>query len=115
MSPILLPASLPPQCFSVEEHPPRLVFVTADEGMDRDFSGGVLVIGGRKILFYDLASGEAAERNLSKARRTEQKKRSADAEEVGRAKQKEREREWRKRKARASVNWPWSEVTACVK
>lgn len=113
-SSILPPVSLPQQWFPVEDHPPRLVFVSADQGMDRDFTGGVLVVGGRKILFYDLALGEAAERNLSRARRIEQKKRSADAEGANKAKQKENEREWRKRKARAVVNWPWSEVTACV-
>lgn len=113
-SPILPPASLPQQWFPVEDHPPRLVFVSADQEMDRDFTGGVLVVGGCKILFYDLASGPVAEQNLRRARRIEHKKRSVDAEEASKAKQKEQEREWRKRKARAVVNWPWSEVTACV-
>ncbi|KAL4064854.1 CPSF A subunit region-domain-containing protein [Scleroderma yunnanense] len=109
---ILPPVSLPLQWFLVEDHPPRLVFVPANEETDLDFSGGVLVVGGRKILLYDLFTGEAAEQKLSKARLTEKKKRSADAEEASKAKQKEKEREFRKRKARAVVNWPWSEVTA---
>ncbi|KAG6333787.1 hypothetical protein ID866_5298 [Astraeus odoratus] len=101
VSPVLPPAALPEKWFTVEDQPPRLVYVSADDGGDHDFNGGVLVVGGRKILLYDLASTEVAEQNLSKIRRTEKMKRSTDAEEASRAKQKEKEREWKKRKARA--------------
>ncbi|KAI6158847.1 CPSF A subunit region-domain-containing protein [Pisolithus thermaeus] len=112
---LLPPFALPEDWFSVEEHPPHLVFVPPDEEKGRDFNGAVLVLGGRKILLYDLASHDAAARNHSKAQRMDKKKRSADAEEASRAKQKERERERFKKKPRAAVNWPWSAVAAsCV-
>lgn len=112
-SSLLPPFALPEDWFSVEEDPPRLVFVSPVEesGCD-EFNGAVLVLGGRKILLYDLASEDVAARNRSKAERMDKKKRSADAEEASRAKQKEKEREKFKRKPRATVNWPWSAVAA---
>ncbi|KAH7885105.1 CPSF A subunit region-domain-containing protein [Phlebopus sp. FC_14] len=112
-SPLLPPIPLPGKLFSIVEHPPRLIFVPSMDGSDDDFEGGILVVGGREILLYDLASKEMMERNISKSRRTEKRKRSEDAEEATKAKQKEQEREWRKKKARAAITWPWSEVAAC--
>lgn len=73
-----------------------------------------MVIGGQKILFYDLASSDILEHNLRKSRRMEKRKKSKNVEEVANAKQTEKEREWRKEKASAVITWPWSEVTACV-
>ncbi|KAI6039683.1 CPSF A subunit region-domain-containing protein [Pisolithus marmoratus] len=109
---LLPPFALPDDWFSVEEHPPRLVLVPPDEEKDQNFNGAILVIGGRKILLYDLASNDAAARNRSKAQRMDKMKRSADAEEASRAKQKEKERERFKKKPRATVDWPWSDVAA---
>ncbi|KIN94881.1 hypothetical protein M404DRAFT_17165 [Pisolithus tinctorius Marx 270] len=109
---LLPPFALPEDWFSTEEHPPRLVLVPPDQDEGQDFNGAVLVVGGRKILLYDLASNDAAAHNHSKALRMEKKKRSADAEEASKAKQKEKERERFKKKPRATVDWPWSEVTA---
>ncbi|KAF9219239.1 hypothetical protein BS17DRAFT_431256 [Gyrodon lividus] len=111
-SPLLHPVPLPGKWFSIEEQTPRLIFVPSVESSDDDFEGGILVVGGRKILLYDLASRDVLEQNFRKSRRTEKKKRSGDTGEIAKAKEKEREREWRKKKARAVVTWPWSEVTA---
>jgi DNA damage-binding protein 1 len=113
-SPLLPPLPLPGKWFSVEEQAPRLIFVPSVETSDDDFEGGILVVGGRKILLYDLASRDVLEKNLRRGRRAEKKKRSGDADEAAKAKEKEKEREWRKKKARAAVAWPWSEVTAYV-
>ncbi|KIJ17938.1 hypothetical protein PAXINDRAFT_72888 [Paxillus involutus ATCC 200175] len=113
-SPLLPPLPLPGKWFSVEEQAPRLIFVPSVETSDDDFEGGILVVGGRKILLYDLASRDVLEKNLRRGRRAEKKKRSGDADEAAKAKEKEKEkeREWRKKKARAAVAWPWSEITA---
>lgn len=111
-SQLLPPLSIPGKWFSVEEQTPRLIFVPSTENSDSECEGGILVVGGRKILLYDLASGDVLEQNIRKSRRTEKKKKSRNAEEVADAKQKEKESEWKKKKARAVITWPWSEVTA---
>ncbi|KAF9236524.1 CPSF A subunit region-domain-containing protein [Melanogaster broomeanus] len=111
-SPLLPPVPPPGKWFSIEEQTPRLIFVPSVESSGDDFEGGVLIVGGRKILLYDLASRDVLEQNIRRNRRTEKKKRSGDAEEASRAKDKEMEREWRKKKTRAMITWPWSEVTA---
>ncbi|KAF8133979.1 CPSF A subunit region-domain-containing protein [Boletus edulis] len=113
-SQLLPPLPLPGRWFSIEGQTPRLVFVPSIENRDGDIEceGGVLVVGGRKILLYELASGDALEQNVRKSRRTEKKKKSRNVDESADAKQKEKEREWKKKKARAAITWPWSEVTA---
>ena len=111
-SQLLPPLSLPGKWFSIEEQTPRLIFIPSTEGSDTECEGGILVVGGRKILLYDLASSDVLEQNIRKSRRMEKKKKSRNAEEAENAKQKEKEREWRKKKARAVITWPWSEVTA---
>ena len=111
-SQLLPPLSLPGKWFSIEEQTPRLIFVPSTENSDNECEGGILVVGGRKILLYDLASGDALEQNIRKSRRMEKMKKSRNAEEVADAKQKEKESEWKKKKARAMITWPWSEVTA---
>lgn len=111
-SQLLPPLALPGKWFSIEEQTPRLVFVPSTENDDSEFDGGILVVGGRKILFYDLASSDVLEQNIRKSRRMEKKKKSKNAEEAAEAKQKEMEREWKKKKARGVITWPWSEVTA---
>ncbi|KAG6831954.1 hypothetical protein H0H92_006555 [Tricholoma furcatifolium] len=94
----------------------RLVPVLPQSVEDQEDAhlGGVLVIGGRKILMYDLASKRAQEKQGSKRRRLESKKKSSDAAEAKEAREKEMEKEGRIRKVQGSVDWPWSEITACV-
>jgi len=111
-SQLLPPLSPPGKWFSIEEQTPRLIFVPSPEDSDNECEGGILVVGGRKILLYDLAFSDLLEQNIRKSRRMEKKKKSRNADEVADAKQKEMEREWRTKKARAVIAWPWSEVTA---
>ncbi|KAK2459647.1 hypothetical protein APHAL10511_008292 [Amanita phalloides] len=96
---------------------PRLMTVpSANPSADEDddvFRGGVLVVGGRKLLLYELASKDAQDKQDGKWRRLEARKYSSDANEVTKAREKEAERESRRRKPKASIEWPWSEVAAC--
>ena len=78
------------------------------------FKGGVLLVGGRQILLFELSSRESQEKVKGKRKRLEAKKKSTDVAEVSRAKAKEREREGRKKKPNAVVEWPWSQITAYV-
>lgn len=92
---------------------PMGVLEDGDDG-EESFLGGVLILGGRKILLYELASSEGQAKQRGKRRRLESKKRSGDAADAAKAREKEREREARIRKAQGSIDWPWGEVIACV-
>lgn len=125
-------AALPPTSIPAKILPfptdsiPRLISVPAgapkdfeddddqDEDDDKVFLGGVMIVGGRKILLYELASAQKQAKQTGKRRRMEKGKKSGDVVEVAKAKEKEKEREARFRKARGSVDWPWSDVTAYV-
>ncbi|KAH7926445.1 hypothetical protein BV22DRAFT_1118853 [Leucogyrophana mollusca] len=109
---ILPPISLPEKLFEVADEAPSIISIPLYEDDAEDFHGGVLIIGGRRILLYDLTSEDTQEKYQAKQRRTEKKKKSVDQAEAMSAKQKELEREGRKKKARASIDWPWGEVTA---
>jgi DNA damage-binding protein 1 len=74
--------------------------------------GGVLLIGGRKILFFELAPADWQEKHTGKERRLGIRMKSLDTSEVHQAKQKQLERQSKKRRPSATVEWPWSEVTA---
>lgn len=96
---------------------PQLISIQPEEVEDGEppedaFLGGVLVVGGRQILLYDVASRQSQEKQKGKQKRLEAKKKSTDASEAAQARAKERERESRKRKTKASIEWPWSVVTA---
>ena len=110
ISPRVLPCPTEciPQILSV---PPSQLIVDGD-GEDEGFLGGILIVGGKKILLFELASTQGQAKQRGKRRRLEAKKTSTDVVEAAKAKEKEIEREGRKRKARGSVEWPWSEVTA---
>lgn len=76
--------------------------------------GGVLVLGGRKIIFVE--ANTVAEQKYEKGKEKRQQRRKTSGVEslLKQAKQKEKEREAKKVKPRATVKWPWSEVTAYV-
>ena len=76
--------------------------------------GGVLVLGGRKVMFYEHATQDQQETRKEKQRRLSKRLSSGVQAEVAKAKEKEKERESRKIKARATVKWPWSAMTAYV-
>ncbi|KAJ7134358.1 CPSF A subunit region-domain-containing protein [Mycena epipterygia] len=100
-----------------EDAVPKLIPVPCPEGADIDreeddesFIGGVLVVGGTRILLFEMASvyGQAKQKN--KRRKLEQGKESGKKAE---AEKKQKERDTRKRKPKAFVDWPWSEITSC--
>jgi len=71
---------------------PRLIPVQpeyVDDGMNTNeysFQGGVLLVGGRQILLFELSSRESQEKVKGKRKRLEARKKSTDAAEVSRAK-----------------------------
>ncbi|EPQ54734.1 hypothetical protein GLOTRDRAFT_116530 [Gloeophyllum trabeum ATCC 11539] len=107
----LLPSTaLSASAFLSIEPAPTLIPISASE--EEEYAGGVLVVGGRKVLLYELASQDLQDKHKGKRRRLEGKKKSANREEAERAREEEKARERKRRKPRASVEWPWSEVTA---
>jgi len=119
-SPLLKPTSVSARIFPFPtDIVPLLVPVPSndmqeDVDQDEQFPGGILIFGGRKILLYELSSSEAMAKQQGKRKRSETKLKSGDAAEVSKALQKEKERAARVRVAFGSVEWPWSEVLACV-
>ncbi|KAG5639200.1 hypothetical protein H0H81_005679 [Sphagnurus paluster] len=99
---------------------PTLVSIPADnKGDDEDdedaFLGGVLVVGGKKIVMYELADSRSQEKQRAKRSRLDSRKKSKNQIEVEKAEEKEMEREARTRNPQASVEWPWNEVLAiCI-
>ncbi|KAJ3863624.1 CPSF A subunit region-domain-containing protein [Lentinula novae-zelandiae] len=120
---------LPPTSISYKNLPNpaetavHLIPIPADEDymydMDEDdqetdvFLGGILVVGGSKILLYELTSQEAQEFRpvKGKGKRKRDSKKQIDAPTDSGSKQK---KEIKKRDPRATVQWPWSWVTACT-
>ncbi|RXW24467.1 hypothetical protein EST38_g1372 [Candolleomyces aberdarensis] len=108
------------------EYPPHLIPVQPadlpeDEDEDEDekeddssdFLGGVLVVGGRKLLLYELATPEGRAKQKGKMKRLQDKlKGNSDPIKLKEARAKQLERDARKRKPTASVDWPWGEMTA---
>lgn len=104
------------------DSPPRLVPIYpqntnkgSNETMvfsDDKFLGGVLVVGGTKLLLYELVDQQSQEKERGKRRRLEHKKRSRDPGTKFKAAEKEAERESRIRKSRVNVIWPWSDIAA---
>jgi len=103
------PAELSPQLIPV---PPNESF--EDDLPGRTFLGGILVVGGREILLFDLASLQSQEKQMGKLKRLEARKKSTDMAEAARAREKDQERMNRIRKPKGSIEWPWSELRACV-
>ncbi len=119
LSPTLPNSLLPANTFPDIDTPLMLVpvpsFAIRSEEEDDKWGqclGGVLVLGGRKILFYEVASVERQKRQKNKDKRQSKRKSSVNEQQAEVARQKDKEREAKKVKPRMSVKWPWSEVTA---
>jgi len=95
-----------------EDYLPQLASFPSDN--DNNFLGGILVIGGRKILLYETSSDDELDKHQKKRKRLDKKKTSKDESVQTAAKEKEEERMAKRRKAKASVEWPWSQVTVYV-
>ncbi|KAJ7202805.1 mono-functional DNA-alkylating methyl methanesulfonate N-term-domain-containing protein [Mycena pura] len=83
------------------------------ENESESFIGGVLVVGGTRILLFEMASAEGQAKQRNKRRKLERGRESENQAEKDKARQKQNERDTRKRKPKAFVDWPWSEVTSC--
>jgi DNA damage-binding protein 1 len=105
------PADNPPGLVPVHDPQIKMEEDTMEDTQGQ-FLGGVLVIGGKKLLLYELVDQEGQEKQRGKRRRLEDKKKSKNLKEVDKAREKEVEREGRKRKPKATVVWPWSEISA---
>lgn len=75
--------------------------------------GGVIVLGGKRIAFYELADKKVRE-ELRKKDKRQAARRGSGTTQGSRAEEKDAARENKKIKPRAAVKWPWSEVTAYV-
>ncbi|OCH88473.1 hypothetical protein OBBRIDRAFT_780096 [Obba rivulosa] len=111
---LLLGTPLSSATFPPMETSPLLVPVppTASADDEDGHLGGILVLGGRKLLFFEHTSEDRQEVKRDKRRRLAKRLSSSTPSEVTKAKEKEKEREARKVKPKFSVKWPWSEVTA---
>lgn len=83
-------------------------------GTEETTSGGVLVLGGRKIRFFELSSSEWQEKHRGRQQKLQSQKKNADRSLGTNAKEKQKGRDIKKRRAKATVEWPWREVTAYV-
>ncbi|KAF5362887.1 hypothetical protein D9758_007154 [Tetrapyrgos nigripes] len=108
----LLPTSIAPKDVPYpEDTHPQIVTFPSDN--DNNFLGGILVVGGRRILLYECSTVEEQDTHKGKRKRLDGKKKNRDEKTRNEAKEKEDERMTKKRKARASVEWPWSQVLVC--
>ncbi|KAG1898161.1 CPSF A subunit region-domain-containing protein [Suillus fuscotomentosus] len=110
-SPLLPSLPVPGKLFSTamdDDGTPTIIHIPSYKVDDDDFEGGILIIGGRKIMLYDFVDVETRAKRESKKKRADKKKTTGETE----ANAKEKGIEWKKRKARAAVEWPWAEVTA---
>lgn len=93
-----------------EEDIPQLISVSTPEGAD--FNDGILVVGGRKIIFYALNNVLAQKKVEQKRRKSAAMKQSGNENQVKEALAKDKERQERIRQAKGSVLWPFGAVTA---
>ncbi|THV04459.1 hypothetical protein K435DRAFT_649225 [Dendrothele bispora CBS 962.96] len=90
------------------EYLPQLQTFPPDN--DNNVLGGVLIVGGRKILLFETCSPDELDKHEKKRKRLGNRKKSKDENEQTAAKEKEEERRTKRRKAKASVGWPWSQL-----
>jgi DNA damage-binding protein 1 len=83
-------------------------------GKKEPIPGGILVLGGRKIRYFELSSAEWQEKYREKQQKLESQKKNAGRSLGGNGKDKQKGREIKKRRAKATVEWPWREVAAYV-
>ncbi|KAH9002600.1 CPSF A subunit region-domain-containing protein [Lactarius hatsudake] len=107
---LLPPTTLSTSAVSPTDAPPCLVPVPPQRSnATEQLPGGVLVLGGRKVQFFELSSEEWQEKHREKQRKLENRQKSADQ---AKTKEKQKDREIKKRRPKSAVEWPWCEVTA---
>ncbi len=111
---LLLPQTvLSTSAVAPTEAPPCLALVPPQRSnATEQLPGGVLVLGGRKIQFFELSSEEWQKKIREKQRKLESRQKSADRLVPAKVKEKQKDREIKKRRPKSAVDWPWCEVTA---
>lgn len=111
-APLLLPAVLPSTLFSFPDAKPQLIPIPPQSEEHSSRPGGVLVVGGSKILFFEVASGDALEDYQAKQERQMRRTSSRTAVNATETRGKDKGRDDRGPKPSTSVIWPWSNVAA---
>lgn len=118
LSPVLPNSVIPPNTFPTVDPSPSLITIPAvcsssEDGMGTQsvHPGGVLVLGGRKLLFFEMATEDRQQFKREKQSRLEKRKASTSITDNHIAREKEKERESRRVKPKASLKWPWSDIT----
>ncbi|KAG7445774.1 uncharacterized protein BT62DRAFT_969553 [Guyanagaster necrorhizus] len=93
-----------------EDDIPQLIPVSTPEGTD--INDGILVVGGRKIIFYALNNVQAQKKVEQKRRKSAAMKQSGNEDQIQEAIAKDKERNDRIRQAKGTVLWPFGAVTA---
>jgi DNA damage-binding protein 1 len=113
---LLPPTILSSSALAPIDPSPCLVTVHSQQinGTEEPIPGGVLVLGGRKIRFFEHSSVEWQEKHRERQQKLQSQKKNANRSLGGNAKEKQKGREIKKRRAKASVEWPWGEVATYV-
>ena len=98
--------SVPP--FSLVQSPED----ESEEDRPANCRGGVLILGGRKVNFYELSDKKTIRDLKNKDKRQTKRRASGNVDAVRLANEKDAARELKKVKPRATVKWPWGEVSA---
>ncbi|KAF7365431.1 CPSF-A domain-containing protein [Mycena venus] len=121
LSTVLHPTPISPKFLPYPETAvPKLIpvlcpqdFTNTDaENESETFIGGVLLVGGTRILLFEVVSADGQDKQRNKRRKLERAKETGIKAEIEKATQKQLDRDTRKRKPKASVDWPWSEITS---
>jgi DNA damage-binding protein 1 len=111
----IIPTQLSPEYFTFDpdaDQQPRLIPVPPTK--DSEFSGGVLVAGGRTLVVYEASPPPAQTKSALKQQRSKRRKSGGETKIIKEEDRKERERLERLRAPRASVAWPWSQLGAWI-
>jgi DNA damage-binding protein 1 len=113
---LLLPPTLLSSALTPTEASLSLVTIHPRQSSSKKvpIPGGILVLGGRKIRYFEHSSAEWQEKTRERQQNLESQKKNADRSLGGNAKDKQKGREIKKRRAKATVEWPWREVAAYV-
>ncbi|KAI9512431.1 CPSF A subunit region-domain-containing protein [Russula earlei] len=111
---LLPPTILSSSALALTEAPPCLVTIPTQQsnGMEESIPGGIVVLGGRKIRFFELSSEEWKDKYRRRQLKRECQKKNSGLSLGAKAKEEQKGREIKKRMAKATVEWPWREVTA---
>ena len=113
---LLLPPTILSSAFTPTDASPCLVTIhpRQSSGKKVPIPGGILVLGGRKIRYFEHSSAEWQEKTRERQQKLESQKKNVDRSLGGNAKDKQKGRGIKKRRAKATVEWPWREIAAYV-